>query len=151
MHVNEMGRPRVEYSILQREGGWCCCVQHCCRSQRSGLRRSKMVSVIVESIMTPRYHYHPFAALVVWDSHFAGCLVCNYRTIYSWIAVPRFGEFCSWSFLPLLPGHACNIHSTWEGQFSWPLYLSRQFTMQFPHWFFARQCKNVVIQTEDFA
>ena len=31
--------------------------------------------------------------------------------------VPRFGEFCYCSSLPLLPGFACSIHATWGPPF----------------------------------
>ena len=38
--------------------------------------------------------------------------------------VPRFAEFCYCSFLPLLPGFACNIHATLGPPFSRALYIA---------------------------
>ena len=36
----------------------------------------------------------------------------------------KFGEFCYYSCLPLLPGLACIIHATWGPPFSPALYIS---------------------------
>ena len=41
------------------------------------------------------------------------------------MAIPRFGEYCTCSCLPLLPQLICSILATWEWPYSEALYLHR--------------------------
>ena len=45
--------------------------------------------------------------------------------------VPMFGELCSCCCLPLLPGFACSIHTTWGPPFRRALYLHAPSRNQF--------------------
>ena len=45
-----------------------------------------------------------------------------------------FGEVCSCCCLPLLPGIACSIHTTWGSSFSWALYRAETISLYMVWW-----------------